>query len=525
MISGKEELREVRGATIPRTLMPKKLLGRLLAISLIAVVAVVTRVTAISAQSLWYDEGFFFIYTARPGFSAFIDTLRHTDASDALQPLYMLIAYAWVHAVGLTELTLRIPSVIFAIIFVAVAYWAIGHRWRPSTSSLFAAALAAGSAFSIYYGQEARPYALLQVLSMLLVGAWLRLRRSGGQDTRSSRIMLAGLSLLCSLAGIIAILYLAAISLSDLIMERKLKAWLGRWWLSMCASACVVVICGSLIQVSKIMGGTISRRREPLLINLAYSAYGLLFGPTMPPPQEQLRGVNRYAVVLSYWPVLVFVIAVIGCLLAGVYFNASTARTNSRSVIRSLTLLIFLYSGFLIVFAFATSLNFQPRHASMLLAPIILVMAVCAAEQAEHPSAGSFALLTWFSLAGWLALNSFSFYNYRFNPEYGKDAYREVVAMLDPRDRTILLWGNSDLLRFYGAPPLVDAHKIEPGKLSGFIGERAGVKDSVTLILNRPFYWFNGADPASAISNRYSCHVSHLPYFALFKCTAKGSNP
>lgn len=504
--------------------MPKKPLGRLLVISLIALIAILTRVASINGQSLWYDEGFFFIYTARPGFSAFIDTLRHTDASDALQPLYMILAYAWVHAVGLTEVTLRIPSVIFALIFVAVAYWAIGDRQHPRTSSVFAATFAAGSAFSIYYGQEARPYALLQVLSMLLVGAWLRVRRSGGPDTRLSRIMLAGLALLCSLAGVIAILYLAAISLCDLIVGRKLKAWLDRWWLSICASACVVIIWGSLIQVSKIMGGTISRRREPLLINLGYSAYGLLFGPTMPPPQEQLRGANKYAVVLSFWPILVFVIAVIGCLLAGVYFSASTARTSNRSVIRSLMLLILLYSGFLIVFAFATSLNFQPRHASMLLAPIILVMAICAADQAERPSASSFTLLTWFGLAGWLALNGFSFYNYRFNPEYGKDAYREVVAMLDSRDLPILLWGNTDLFRFYGAPALVDAQGIEPKELSAFIGERAGTHNTVTLIVNRPFYWFNGADPASAISDRYSCSGSHLPYFMVFKCTAKRSN-
>ena len=344
---------------------------RLLGISLIALVVVLTRVTGITAQSLWYDEGFTLDFVSVPHLSDLFEKLTNSNGSDALQPLNLLLVYAWTRLTGLSELALRAPSVIFAVIFVAAAYWAINDPRRPRSSSLYAAAISAGSAFSIYYAQEARPYALLQMVSMLSLGVWLRLRLGDGAELRSVRrwsLIKDGVSVLCSFVGIFSILYLTSLALTDLIEERNLRAWLGRWWPAICASAFFVALYGSFLRFSALLGGgAISRRQGPIWTNIAYSVYGLLFGTTLLPPQEQLRGADKYAIVLSHWPTVVCALAVIGSLSVGVRFYAATARANSRHVIRSLTLVIVLYSGLLLLFYMLTSLNFQPAPRKTLL--------------------------------------------------------------------------------------------------------------------------------------------------------------
>ena len=154
--------------------------------------------------------------------------------------------------------------------------------------------------------------------------------------------------------------------------------------------------------------------------------------------------------------------------------------------------------------------------------PVIILLAICLlADQSERLSFGRLALVL--GLAGWLALNCFSFYNYRFNPEYGKDEYRRVAGILGsrPHNRTLLLWGVPELFKFYGAPALIDARQIRPERLSRFISEKVEVTDSITLVVNRPFYWFGGANPALAISDRYSCSAAYLINFALFQCTGR----
>ena len=151
-----------------------------LALALTTLAAFALRVFRLDAQSLWYDEGVT-VEIARRG----IAELTRWTANDIQPPLYYYIVSAWGRIAGWSEWSLRYPSVFFGTLIVPLLAAVTFALTRRKSAALLAALLAAVHPLLIYYSQEARMYATLIALGVLL--AYLVVHISAGQ--RSQRML------------------------------------------------------------------------------------------------------------------------------------------------------------------------------------------------------------------------------------------------------------------------------------------------------------------------------------------------
>jgi uncharacterized membrane protein len=108
-------------------------------------------------QSLLGDEVFTFQDINGRSFGAVLTTV-HSGGENS-PPLYFLLA--WLSAkLGDPTVWIRLPSIVLGTATVPVIY-AIGRRTVGGTGALIAAAMFALTPFTVYYGNEARPYATM----------------------------------------------------------------------------------------------------------------------------------------------------------------------------------------------------------------------------------------------------------------------------------------------------------------------------------------------------------------------------
>ena len=113
-------------------------------------------------QSLWLDEATTALVSKMPVSEIFSKFLP----GDFHPPLYYLVMKFWVDLFGSSEISLRIPSVIFGILLVYLVYL-IAKKMFNGKTAMIASILSATSGLLIYYSQEARMY----MLAALLVAA------------------------------------------------------------------------------------------------------------------------------------------------------------------------------------------------------------------------------------------------------------------------------------------------------------------------------------------------------------------
>lgn len=119
----------------------------------------------IEAQSFWNDEGNSARIAERP-----IALIIEGAAGDIHPPGYYLLLAGWRALAGQSEFALRMLSALAGVLTVAVVF-RLGSDLFDRPSGLFGALAAALSPFQVYYGQEARMYALVALLSALSI--WL----------------------------------------------------------------------------------------------------------------------------------------------------------------------------------------------------------------------------------------------------------------------------------------------------------------------------------------------------------------
>lgn len=153
------------------------------------VLLLVLRFLALDQEAAWGDEALTTVCFPNEGFAGYLRCVFSEDDRLRLAPVYYWVQYAWSLPFGGSLPGLRLLSVFlnlvaFVQLFVLVA--SIATR----RAALWATFFFAVSLFQIYYGQEVRFYALMNVFSLLaLQGAWCY--------TRGKR----GLGLLLALVG------------------------------------------------------------------------------------------------------------------------------------------------------------------------------------------------------------------------------------------------------------------------------------------------------------------------------------
>ncbi len=133
--------------------------GALAAILVIVILlAAAARFHRLGAQSLWYDESLAWRHSLR----TLPELIEHLQPNVHV-PAYFALLGGWQRLTGSSEFALRMLSALFSVLGVAWAY-ALGARLFHPLAGLAAAALVAFNSFSIYYGQEARMYAMLTAI-------------------------------------------------------------------------------------------------------------------------------------------------------------------------------------------------------------------------------------------------------------------------------------------------------------------------------------------------------------------------
>ena len=135
----------------------------------VMLLAAFARLWGLGTQSLWMDEAFSHLFGTLP-----LDMAWETMVVDAVHPpLYYLFLRPWLALVGESEFVLRFPSAVAGVLTVAVLYRA-ERCWLDRRTAGWAPVLLALNPFHIWYSQEARMYALLGLLSLVVLVAFWR---------------------------------------------------------------------------------------------------------------------------------------------------------------------------------------------------------------------------------------------------------------------------------------------------------------------------------------------------------------
>jgi mannosyltransferase len=174
------------------------------ALALIVLLCVALRVYHLGAASLWSDEIFSRYYVDLFGL--------HYVLSDGLSretnpPTYYLLLQGWMALWGYSEAALRSLSTVASILCVPVAYL-LGREFGGKSRALAAALICALCPMSVYFGQEARVYALLMLASSVALWAAAVFQR----DSRSWKAVLWYLfsATLCLYLHVTGLLFVAA---------------------------------------------------------------------------------------------------------------------------------------------------------------------------------------------------------------------------------------------------------------------------------------------------------------------------
>jgi len=201
---------------------PRVWLGLL--VTLIALLGAGLRFYRIEAQSLWHDEGNSAAMVGRTP-----DQIAQAAAADIHPPLYYWLLAGWGSLSGNSEIALRIPSAFAGILAIAVIVQ-IGSRLFNRSTGALAGLLVAVSPFQVYYGQEARMYALLALLSAASVLMTIRVLELPGQmiQGRTNRRRTLGVVIgyvLVSVAGLYTHYTFSLVIIAETLV---FLAWLAR---------------------------------------------------------------------------------------------------------------------------------------------------------------------------------------------------------------------------------------------------------------------------------------------------------
>jgi hypothetical protein len=138
----------------------------------------ILRAFGLEVNSLAGDEPFS-VYFAQMDIS---DILRHLKPGNN-PPLYDLFLHYWIKIFGISEIAVRVPSLIFVSITAAFIY-KIGNEFFSRWSGIVAGLLFSFSNYATYFSHEARAYALFGMftaISFYLFLKWLNDRSTSAQ--------------------------------------------------------------------------------------------------------------------------------------------------------------------------------------------------------------------------------------------------------------------------------------------------------------------------------------------------------
>jgi mannosyltransferase len=195
-------------------------------VAALTIIAAVLRLIYLGKPSLWHDEAVSVALTHM----SWWDML--TKPNEVAMSPYQVVLRLWMTLFGDSEVSLRMPSVIFSVATLPFTY-ALARRLAGTRVAIVTAILFAANVFSIRYAQEARSYALM---TMLIVSSWVFFLRCLDTPTLPNYMAYAIAAVLGAYTHIFAALSYPAQWIRLARRRRRMKV---RFWLT----AIVVLIC------------------------------------------------------------------------------------------------------------------------------------------------------------------------------------------------------------------------------------------------------------------------------------------
>jgi len=181
-------------------------------VAALCLLALVLRLPGLT-ESLWYDE----LWSTRVILGSVGDFLR-LALSDVHPPLYGAIAFLWTRLFGDSELAIRALPMLAGIATIALMP-ALGAVLATRGAGWVAGVLLALSPVHIWYSQEARAYALIMLLAVLLVLQWHHLDEGASRRVRAFWFVITSIAL--SQLHYFAIAIPAALAVVALMQRRN----------------------------------------------------------------------------------------------------------------------------------------------------------------------------------------------------------------------------------------------------------------------------------------------------------------
>ncbi len=372
------------------------------------------RLLFLSKESLWLDE------LASADFTG-AGLSRALSAEPTNPPLYYVVLYLFRTLLGGSESALRFPSVLFGTLSI-LAVFRLGRLLGLEKAALIAAAWTGVSSFMIAYSQEARCFALLTFLVLTSTALFVELI-----EGRSKNVLKWAAYIVCTVAALYthfyAVFYVTGQNLVALhyIIKRKLGLW--RW---VCCQVIIVLLFFPwLLQMLSTAQGHGQTRRY-LLLKLPQSFFSLLFGDTIVPLDERAV-MNIRATLFQALPQLI-----VCCLTALLLLLClrHAARSRPAFIFVPLTIAVTpILIGFFLSFKV---MMLDERYLSPS-APLFFLALAGAVEFAIHSNNVRQRVWATFSVLGVGAMLAFGLQNYYTNPRFGKEQWREVVALVNSK--------------------------------------------------------------------------------------------
>jgi len=439
---------------------------RLLLLALL-LLAFAHTVILLDAKDLWWDESLSLqraeeslpnllrgVLVIQDGFSELVTIDQHPFFSFLTQAIL-------IRGAGDSVFVLRYLSAWTAMLFTAGVYlwarWLERRNLAPATTVWWATALAAVNPFMLWYGQEARPYALWAALALIATYLLLRATESG----RLNRRWLAGF-VVVEVLFVLTHYYAVFLVVLHLLL---LAFWSFRW----------------RVRTGMIAAGVVA------VAGIAVAGYALWYaisqqaGQNFPPVTASILLpdlVNAFSLGPSAdlalaWP-LDLLFAVLALLGAAWGMRSREALRHGGWVLPVALMLPVL---FILIFGRIQPLYMNSRHLGMLVGPFTLLVGagVAGIGQWRRWAPWPLALLLFAGIA-WSTLT------YHTLEQYAKDDYTRLGEIMDGRmmpGDVVLYYPPSSWRIFEYYLPMTPVHAaMENGARLGVFG---------MPLLNRPF--------------------------------------
>jgi 4-amino-4-deoxy-L-arabinose transferase-like glycosyltransferase len=345
--------------------------------------------------------------------------LTQRDVNSNIPPLYYVTVNAALRAgdaVGLADqdALLRLPSVLFGVLSIPFLFLVLQPLLGRSVASQ-AAIMMAISPFHVWYSQEARPYALLILLS--LVALWClqkALAQPGSLAWRGAFAISAAAVAYCHTVGVAFLAFLMLY-----VLLRTTRGEWTSWAMTFGVTAFLLLPAGwRLYTFPPLESANPEYSFSP--IHVVYGIWTFATGYSLGPSLGELHRPDRGRLLLHHLPLILPILAFFAILGLG---GAKELWQRSRAVLRILLLWFVIPMAFAIVGSLVTVHPFNVRYGILSYPPFIAAIAL----GTEGLRARRMRSIAWLAI---FVVSVVSLYGYLFLGRYSREDTRAAGQFL-----------------------------------------------------------------------------------------------